>query len=231
MAVEVIKMDEKTWRLEDEFVYYYLLVGEEKALLIDSGMTQPNVKDLISELTDLPVILANTHGDGDHVGGNGSFEAFYIHPEDYVKNGLNQRFEDIKHFDLAEGDTFELGNRTVKVIEIPGHTYGSVAFLDVDNRVLYGGDTVQDGILFMFGPHRCPDQLKGSLEKLIALGDSYDVIRAAHGTAELSKDYVKAVLEDWNAVLNQEIEPLNEEMFGNPVNTFHGKKCGFYCNK
>lgn len=231
MSANIIKIDDQTWRIEDEFVYYYLLAGEKKAFLIDSGMTEPNVKEIISELTDLPVTLVNTHGDGDHVGGNGSFDGYYIHPEDYVKNGLKQRFADIKQCNLAEGDSFDLGNRTLKVIEIPGHTYGSVAFLDVENRVLYGGDTVQDGIIYMFGPHRCPDQLKGSLEKLIALCASYDIIRPAHGTPELAKNYAEFVLEDWDAVLNGELDGVDEELLGNPVKTCRGKHCGFYIQR
>jgi len=231
MAAKIVQIDHKTWRIEDDFVYYYLLEGDERALLIDSGLTESDAAKVVSSLTDLPVTLVNTHGDGDHTAGNGDFEGFYIHPEDYLKRQLDQRFPDTRHYDLSDGDCFELGNRLLKVIEIPGHTYGSIALLDIHNRVLYAGDTVQDSIIYLFGAHRCPAKFSASLERLIELEESYDMIYASHGTAVLPKEYARLVLEDWNAVSDHKIEGTDEELFGNPVRTFRAKHCGFYCDR
>ena len=78
--VEIIQISEDTWRLEDGGVRFFLLAGTEKALLIDSGMNIRNAKDIASGLTELPVGLLNTHADRDHIGSNGQFDHFYMHP-------------------------------------------------------------------------------------------------------------------------------------------------------
>ena len=60
----------------------YLVLGEEKALLIDSGFGLGSLKKVVDGLTDLPVVLVNTHGHPDHGGGNGEFGSPYLHPDD-----------------------------------------------------------------------------------------------------------------------------------------------------
>ncbi len=80
---EVIKINDNTWRIEDEFVRFFLLCGTKKAVMIDSGVNCPEAKELAKELTDLPIILLNTHGDGDHVSGTGAFEEIYMTTDDY----------------------------------------------------------------------------------------------------------------------------------------------------
>ena len=51
---------------ETESVHCYLLIGEEKALLIDCGYGYEDIHPIIQSITTLPVILAVTHGDPDH---------------------------------------------------------------------------------------------------------------------------------------------------------------------
>ena len=52
----------------------YLVVGSEKALLIDCGTGFCDIRGAAEKLTDLPITLAATHGHGDHIGGAGQFE-------------------------------------------------------------------------------------------------------------------------------------------------------------
>ncbi|MBQ8160357.1 MAG: MBL fold metallo-hydrolase, partial [Clostridia bacterium] len=63
MAEKIIQMNEHTWRIEDGGVRFFLLTGEEKALLIDSGMQVHHAREIAQELTDLPLELLNTHAD------------------------------------------------------------------------------------------------------------------------------------------------------------------------
>lgn len=67
--MEIVKISENTWRIEDEGVRFFLLAGETKALLIDSGMQIHNAKELAQELVSLPVELLNTHADPGHTRG------------------------------------------------------------------------------------------------------------------------------------------------------------------
>ena len=80
MSYEIIQMNENSWRIEDGGVRFFLLAGTEKALLIDSGMTVSNAKDIAESITPLPVFLLNTHADRDHIGSNEQFDTFYMHP-------------------------------------------------------------------------------------------------------------------------------------------------------
>ncbi len=68
------KIDDSTWRFDESFfgapVYMYLLLGTEKALLIDTGYGFTDVPTAIREITDLPLLVINTHGHFDHMHGN-----------------------------------------------------------------------------------------------------------------------------------------------------------------
>jgi hydroxyacylglutathione hydrolase len=60
----------------------FLLIGDEKAMLIDSGMGIGDLKGFIRKITDKPLMVCYTHHHLDHVGGAGEFDNAYIHPKD-----------------------------------------------------------------------------------------------------------------------------------------------------
>lgn len=224
-------INENTWILDDGFVRGFLLTGTEKAVLIDTCASSAEAKALAEAATALPLILVNTHGDGDHVAGNGAFEAFYMHEADYVNCNVAARCPDSRLIPLQDGDVIDAGERPLEIIAIPGHTYGSVAILDRNARVLYTGDSVQDGHIYMFGAHRQPEAFAASLEKLIAMEARYDCLRAAHGTPELPAAFVHTVARAWQQVCNGEIAGHAEELHGRTVMTYDADGCGFYCNE
>ena len=225
---EIIQIDGNTWRIEDGFVRFFLLVGEEKAALIDSGVNCPDASDIAKKLTSKPLILLNTHGDGDHTSGTNGFANIYIHPLDYVGCEVKNRYPNTSMIPLNDGDIIDLGNRALKIIHIPGHTKGSVAFLDMANRVLYAGDSVQKGHIYMFGMKRCPELFEKSLDKLIAIKSEYDCIYASHDSFMLSSDYVEKVKVAWEHVRSGEISYEMIDLYGNLVKSFTTPVCGFY---
>ena len=54
--MDIIKMSKNSWRIEDEGGRFFLLAGDEKALLIDSGMTIHNAKEIAQQLVSLPIL-------------------------------------------------------------------------------------------------------------------------------------------------------------------------------
>ena len=70
------RLDAQTWIIQfmNGTEYMYLLEGSEKALLLDTGYGAGNLRAFVEQLTDKPVIVANTHYHPDHAGGNGEFE-------------------------------------------------------------------------------------------------------------------------------------------------------------
>ena len=142
MNCEIIQIHENTWRIEDGGVRLFLLAGTEKALLIDSGMNLNNARDIAAGLINLPLSLLNTHADRDHIGSNEQFDSFYMHPAEepvYRRSGKPGTILPVR-----EGDALNLGDRELRIIHLPGHTPGSIAVLDVQNRALISGDPVQE---------------------------------------------------------------------------------------
>lgn len=229
MDERLIKIDENTYRLEDGFVRCFLLIGDEKALWIDSGVSGLDIQSIAKEVTGLPQMLLNTHGDGDHVAGNGAFSTFFIHAADYENNGLADRFPKSTYISINEGDVIELGNRSLTVWEIPGHTKGSVAIYDSKYRRVVVGDSVQDSTIFMFGNHRAPELYGTSLSKLIARKEKFDIVLASHGEPELPFDYIEKVKKCWEQVLAGKVTCSKENLFGNKVLKYQMDVCGFYC--
>ncbi len=225
---EIIKIDSHTWRFEDGFVRFFLLEGENKAMMIDSGVNCPNAIELAKTVTNKPIMLLNTHGDGDHTSGTGGFTEIHMHIKDYINCGVNTGYPNTSLAEVKDGDIIELGNRPLRIIHIPGHTQGSIAILDVNYRVLFAGDSVQKGHIYMFGNKRCPEEYEESLDKLIDLKDEYDHIYASHDEYVVSNDYAEKVKNVWKLVQNNEIAFETVDLFGNKVKSYTTDVCGFY---
>ena len=88
----------RTWEI-DEFdcASVFVLEGDEKALVIDTGIGIGNIREKIEELTDKPLIVAMSHGHGDHTGGSGWFEEFYMSPKDEGMFAFPETME-MRHF-------------------------------------------------------------------------------------------------------------------------------------
>ena len=228
---EIIKINDTTWRIEEGFVRMFLLEGDEKALLIDTGARCPEARQIAESITDKPILLINTHGDGDHTSGNAAFAEFMMHPADYENCNVGARCPESKLVPVYDGDKIDLGGRVVDIIGIPGHTEGSIALLDSNTRTLYAGDSMQDGHVFMQGGHRRPALYADSLAKIAAMEDKFDTVCGFHGTPELPANYVSKVLSAWKKVLGGEIAPREMELHGNIVLSYDTEDCGFYCNK
>lgn len=83
---QVTQINDVTYRFTEkpfgEAVYMYLLIGSEKALLIDTGYGLTDVPSAIQKITDLPVMVVNTHGHMDHIHGNHFYHEIYLAEED-----------------------------------------------------------------------------------------------------------------------------------------------------
>lgn len=142
--------------------WMHLIVGQERALLIDTAFGIGNLRGLVETLTDKPVDVVNTHFHGDHSAGNGQFETIFIHKYDIpylemsekAENRLlpapgTYREEDIiplrsaKHVAMEDGFVFRLGEgHEVEVIHMPGHAAGGCMLLDRKYNLLFSGDAV-----------------------------------------------------------------------------------------
>lgn len=142
--------------------WMHLIVGQERALLIDTAFGIGDLRGLVETLTDKPVDVVNTHFHGDHSAGNGQFETIFIHKYDIpylemsekAENRLlpapgTYREEDIiplrsaKHVAMEDGFVFRLGEgHEVEVIHMPGHAAGGCMLFDRKYNLLFSGDAV-----------------------------------------------------------------------------------------
>jgi len=151
----------------DRFVYSYILVGE-KICLIDAGVwgTAPLLLNYLEQIGRSPSEISTvllTHAHPDHIGGclaikKASSASFYAHPADkpWIEDVEKQYRERpiLNFFELVEGPvpvTRELkeGNtvswdkgKTIRVLETPGHSLGSISLFFEEEGGLFTGDAI-----------------------------------------------------------------------------------------
>lgn len=214
-----IRINDTTYRYEDKGVRFFLIIGSDYALILDSGMQVRNAKELAAQVTFLPVKLFNTHTDPDHIGSNEEFDEVMMNPAELVNYRKPHTSQSI--IPVYDGDIINIGGRSLKAIHLPGHTPGSTALLDVNSGMLFSGDPVQDGKIFMFGPMRELSAYILSLKRLMTFNNEISETYPCHGTCPVSKEIIPKLIEGAERVERGEVtaEPL--EMFGHKVAAYN----------
>ncbi|MCC8066377.1 MAG: MBL fold metallo-hydrolase [Clostridiales bacterium] len=196
----------------------YLVEGEKRAALLDSGSGIGFVKPLIDRLTDKPLDVLLTHGHVDHAMGASEFptDTVYINQEDayiyekhctweFRKSGLwmmsggdrvtEEDFTPVVPItdwhDLKEGDCFDLGGISVEIYACPGHTRGSVVMLLPEERTVLLGDAC-NSFTFLFQDYSTTvEEYRESLCRLRKkLDGRCDKVLASHGDGVLSTEVI-----------------------------------------
>ena len=209
----------------------FLIRGRDKALLIDTLTGVGSLKAFCRELTDLPISAVNSHGHVDHVGSNSEFKYVHIHPLDidmsfyqastekkteFLSRGgflesLYQRgysgndlVKDDPFFavPINDGEYFELGGRKIEVIHIPGHSRGSIALLDINERTVFIGDSICDGALLNLENSTSVEEYLEGMEHLKTHMSRFDRMYWSHGTQPLAPLHIDEAIEVSHEVLN-----------------------------
>ncbi len=227
--MDIRKIDAKTIVFDEGGVRFFLLLGAEKALLIDSGMMTHNADELAREFTDLPLELLLTHADRDHIGSNAAFPCFYMHPSE-ASNYYNGNRGTGRFIPVWEGDVLDLGGRPLEIIHLPGHTPGSIAVLDRNHRRLFSGDPIQDGRIFMFGVQREMHAYRESLLRLEARKNEFDEIFPSHGTCPVGTDLILKLYDASGRILEGKSKGSPAEVHGNKISVHGFGFASFLCN-
>jgi glyoxylase-like metal-dependent hydrolase (beta-lactamase superfamily II) len=223
---EVIEIGDGAWRIEEDFVRFFLVTGTQSALLVDSGIGGGDVGQVIAELTDLPVKAVVTHADFDHIAGGKKFEKTYLHPSEY--ESFLRQVPDAQVEALWEGDVIDLGGRSFEVILLPGHTPGSIALLDRDSGVLISGDVFSTVPVYLFGKSRSLPAYIASLEKLEAVyGGAFSELWPSHGSFPLGIDQTARQKAAALRLLAGELEGVPAPD-GMPAGTYEYEGASFY---
>jgi len=225
---DIVRIDQNTWRIEDGAVRFYLFCGSDRAALIDTGMNVPDARRIAESVTSLPLILINTHGDPDHISGNRTFDEVFMssaEEENYRFHGGMGKVAPVK-----EGDVIDLGNRPLEIIDIPGHTPGSIALLDLNNRILVSGDSVQDGNIFLFGEGRDLRIYRDSLEHLEEFDGLYDKIYPMHGSFPMCPGLIGKLKSGVSDIIDGKASSVPVSVLGQTVSLFKFEFAGFLCD-
>ena len=220
MNYEVKKAEDNLWIIQESNVRSFLLVGSERALLIDTGCNLTDLKTTVEEITSLPVLTAITHADGDHISCVDQFAPVYMSPSEYAF--FHHMGKSTPLLPLWDGDEFDLGDRKVKAIMNPGHTSGCCVFLDTKGRRLIGGDSIQqDGDLYMYGTYRDLLACLHSMERLVAkYGDQIDTIYPAHSACPIPGSTMLEMIAALDRMLSGKVQGQPAESFGTPIRVF-----------
>lgn len=203
--------------------YVYLVIGTERALLIDTGCGAGNIKEYVKTLTDLPLTVLVTHGHFDHLGGGYRFGEIYIgrketkvtaiHYEarqvwrELNENGIQVAFRDmteigpIKYHWLYDGMFFDLGDTVAECIVCPGHTAETYAVLLKKERILLIGDACHSITYLFFGNSYTVRAYKEKLLHLKQREGEWDRLLLSHPVGEAPKEMLDEVIHVCDEIL------------------------------
>src|SRR4051812_39944457 len=171
-----------------------------RAAIVDPGGDVPRIRQAIDQLGVTPEKILLTHGHIDHAGGAAELaqalslpvegpderDAFLL--SSLEAQGARFGIADVRNVTpsrwLGEGETVGIGDLTLGVLHVPGHTPGHLVFVNVPARFALVGDTLFQGSVgrtdFPYGNHEL--LIGGIKEKLLPLGDDVTIL-PGHGPA------------------------------------------------
>lgn len=196
----------------------YLVVGSKMAVLIDTMNGGEDLKALAKHYTDLPVMVVNTHGHCDHIAGNIYFEEAWIHPADFELAMAHISFEEMIKFCeekdgsmptfkfLEDGQVIDLGDLTLQVIWMPGHTQGSILLLLKEERILFTGDAINRHLWMQLGDSTDLETLAQNLDKVMYLTGEADIILHGHTRGAEPISLIKDLRAGVQEILDGKVE-------------------------
>ena len=244
MGIEVTKIADNLYEFNEgmdygdgvirPYVDSYLYIGKERAAVVDTLQNLTGLYELVRTITDLPIDVLITHGHLDHAGlATGEFAdagcKIYMDMRDIdILKGMVPSTKAEWFTDIKGGETFDLGGIVLEAISCPGHTPGSMVFVDREHQVLLSGDTLGSGALWM--------QIRGALpigqyQKNVAavyeqLKDLPDLLiypgHRNQSPVQLTARYVKDVKDICDGIMDGSITGEYTEL------TAHGMEMKFY---
>lgn len=211
-----------------------LIIGEQRAALVDTGCGIGNLRKAVEEVTDKPIIVVSTHTHLDHLGSNRQFNeiAMFDHPLSHgvAESGVSyqtletdklvikpwpQGFDPVGcflppfrvHHWLQDGEKINLGGNDLEVIHTPGEARDHICLLDRADRVLFCGDILLHGPVWTHLEGGNLKELVASYRRLMNYFDEFDRLMPGHNEPWLDKNLLPETLAGAEQVLSGRAEP------------------------
>ncbi len=199
--IQVHRLEESTVVLRQskathyEAPFLYLLFGQERAILLDTGATADPIRFPLRSVIDglcadwlarnpredYELVVAHTHSHGDHVAADMQFLNRPLTTVVGTSRHEVTQFFGLREWPLGEA-AFDLGDRELLIMPIPGHEPTSIAVYDPHTQLLLTGDTVYPGRLYV---QNFPE-FQDSLERLEAFATSHPISHLVGGHVEMT---------------------------------------------
>ena len=216
-----------------EEVISYLILGTERALLFDTGLGIGDMRRLVSELTDLEIVVLNSHTHYDHVGGNHAFETILGTDLEYAeRHAAGRPHEEVAEFvgpgwiwkptpagfsaddyrsapfriseRVHDGQILSLGGVELEVLLTPGHAPDALCLLDRGRRLLFTGDTLYPATLYAHLAGSTFDDYVATAERLADLAERVDLVLPAHNEPTMPASDLTALRDAFVAIQSRE---------------------------
>ncbi len=213
----------------DERVKSYLIVGDERTILFDTGMGVADIREVVDQLTDAPIIVVNSHAHWDHIGDNHRFDEVWIHEAESgslqagAGNDVLRSWFQPEHLLgplpdgvtaetisiptsvptglVADGQVIDLGGRALEVLHCPGHSAGGIVLVNHANGALFSTDVAYAGALYVYGADDLPVYQR-SLHRLAALVPGLMAVYPSHGDSPISPATVPRMAEAFDQIID-----------------------------
>ncbi len=219
-----------------EEVISFLILGDKRAILFDTGLGIGDIKRVVTSLTSLPIVVLNSHTHNDHVGDNWEFEEIYGMDTDFMRNnakgsavdaqaelapglvcghlpaGFDAKSYATRPFQIThwihDSDTVDLGGRVLQIISTPGHTPDAICLLDRKNGLLFTGDSFYPGPIWLYRPETDLDAYVQSVERIAALVPQLHLLLPSHNVPVADPSQLPKLLIAIEKVHGETVQPF-----------------------
>ncbi len=220
-----------------EEVISFLIVGEKRAALFDTGLGIGDIKRVVAGLTALPIVVLNSHTHNDHVGDDWEFSEIYGMDTEFTRRNAKGSTVDAQAeltpdsicgqlpagFDakayatrpfritrwIHDGDTVDLGGRVLQVIATPGHTPDAICLLDRKNGLLFTGDTYYPAPIWLYRPETDLNAYEHSVERIAALAPQLHLLLTSHNVPVAEPAELPKLLVAIKKVRSGRVQPVS----------------------